>query len=162
MRTRHDLEFMGTMLGVGRSQGYPLSDEVNDGMVDPVANTRAQSGILGLLGALPTERHPGPTPTRSDNEFMAGCLLGTNVGGLQGMRPWGLMPTERLAAAVAEGMADPIANARAQDRIADLLCDLPPGCYYAPARHERPRPPFLEPERPEPFVIDRCSSFVTI
>ncbi len=75
-------------------------------------------------------------PTRADLEFMADCLgLRARVD----YEPHACVLSNKpsLASTVAAGMADPIANARTQERIADLLCDLPPRGYYAPARHER-------------------------
>lgn len=88
--------------------------------------------------------HPGPVPSRSDLEFMAECLYGNDGVPL---RVVAAAFDDALPGIVGRGTTDPVANHRAQDRIADLLCDLPPGCYYAPARYERQRPPFREPAR---------------
>ncbi len=147
-QTRPDLEFMAGCLGLRpgvdyEPRGYVLSDKpslaaaVADGMRDPVANVLARSGILDLVCALPDgERRPGPTPTRGDLEFMADCL-GVKV--IRGR--WQGYP---LADEVDLKMADPVANARAQRRIAALRAELPipypdgaPPGYYAPVRAER-------------------------
>ena len=84
----------------------------------------------------PPDNDPGPTPTRGDLEFMADCL-GVKV--IRGR--WQGYPLEDE---VDFKMADPCANARAQDRIADLLCELPipypdgaPPGYYGPVHAER-------------------------
>lgn len=70
-------------------------------------------------------------PTRADLEFLADCL-GTveqrTIGGPAYMRHWaryGFIPDADLAKAVEIGASDPIANARAQSRITDLLRELP-------------------------------------
>lgn len=70
-------------------------------------------------------------PTRADLEFLADCL-GTveqkTIGGPPHMRPrqrYGHVQTAALTFAVVASMTDPIANARAQSRITDLLRELP-------------------------------------
>ena len=76
--------------------------------------------------------------TRYDLEFMADMLGNVEqktIGGPADMRPrarYGFIPTEALATAVAGGMRDPIASARAQQRIDRLLHELPVAIEYAP------------------------------
>ena len=156
MQTRHDLEFMADALSIivqrtvdGLLPTWLLAKQVAEGMRDPITNTIAQRRMAAIQLALPCAIGP---QTRHDLEFVADCL-GTveqrTVGGLPGMRPrqrYGFIPTAMLARAVAEGLVSPAASARVHNRIADLLCELPPVGYYAPARHERQRPPFRGPE----------------
>ncbi len=149
-----------------------LASAVAEGMADPVVNGRAQRRIAALRRALPDrsvafprmgrtirdeyhrkaghvdsdtppDNDPGPTPTRGDLEFMAD-MLGLCEPPCARSARYGLTPTEHLARVVAEDMADPVANARAQDRIAALRAELPipypdgaPPGYYGPAHAER-------------------------
>ncbi len=88
-------------------------------------------------------------PTRADHEFMADCL-GTveqrTVGGHPHVRPrqrYEHVSTDALSSAVAAGMADPIANARAQKRIQKLMDELVMGAIrvsnpLSPPTEERP------------------------
>jgi hypothetical protein len=65
-------------------------------------------------------------PTRADLEFLSDCL--GIVGSHPHMGPrqrYGHIQTDALTLAVVASMTDPIANARAQGRIAALLRELP-------------------------------------
>lgn len=56
---RPDLEFLARMLGVkvirGRWEGYPLADEVEIKMADPITNARARGRIAALFAELPDD-----------------------------------------------------------------------------------------------------------